>query len=155
MGLLLCFFNRPVRRTLGSTRVALLLCSGIKMIQDIGRVESLNSARADYSGGSLNSLNGANLVESHERAVYCVLPHILPRTKAHVNKEVHHVHIVTEKKKNGITCFKIPFIASRQSIIHKQCPTETVTKDLMWFRNTSTHFHSNMHLTFDPLKHLA
>ena len=47
-------------------------------------------ARADYNGGSLNSLNGANLVKSHERAVCCVLPHRPPRAKAHVyvNKQV-------------------------------------------------------------------
>lgn len=42
------------------------------MIQDTGMVENSHGARADYSGGSPNSLNGANLVKSHERAVYCV-----------------------------------------------------------------------------------
>lgn len=39
------------------------------MIQDTGMVKSLHGARADYNGGSLNSLNGANLVKSHKRAV--------------------------------------------------------------------------------------
>lgn len=43
------------------------------MIQETGMVESSHGARADYSGGSLNSLNGANLVKTHETTVYCVV----------------------------------------------------------------------------------
>lgn len=59
------------------------------MVQDTGMAEGSHAARADYNGGSVNSLNGANLVKSHERAVHCVLPPSWPRTEAHVNKQVH------------------------------------------------------------------
>lgn len=112
-----------------------------KWFRTLAWVGSLHGARADYNGGSPNSLNGANLVKSHKRAVYCVLPHRPPHA---------HAHVIV------IACWiKSHFAASRLSIIHKKYPAHTVTKDLMWYRNTFTHFHFNMHLTFDPLKHLA
>lgn len=49
--------------------------------------ELARRARADYDGGSLNSLNGVNLVKSHERAAHCVPPHGPPRAQAHVDKQ--------------------------------------------------------------------
>ena len=53
-------------------------------------------ATADYSGGSLNSLNGAILVKSCERAMYCVI-YSNHTNCTHVYEHKHSVTILTEK----------------------------------------------------------
>lgn len=45
----------------------------IGWIQDAGVVLGSHGAREDYNAGSLNSLNGANLVKSHESEPSIVL----------------------------------------------------------------------------------
>lgn len=113
---------------------------------------STDGVKADYNGGSLNSVNGENLVNSVHlvsrtaRITKCPSPH----------KQVSRSWTKTavEKKKNRILCFiKIPL--PRESIIHKQYLACRVAKDLMWYRKTFTHFHHIMHLTLDPHKRRA
>lgn len=127
----------------------MLLYSGIAVFWVLAWFLSLDGAKADYNGGSLNSVNGTNLVKS----VYCLQPCGSSCAQVHGNTWVDHVQKQWLRKKVILCFIKVPL--PRQSIIHKQYPTCRVAKDLMWYRNTFTYFHHIMHLTLDPFKRRA
>lgn len=61
--------HTPARSLWGSMD-GMLLYSGIAVFWVLAWFLSLDGAKADYNGGSLNSVNGTNLVKS----VYCLQP---------------------------------------------------------------------------------
>lgn len=67
-----------------------------------------------------------------------------------LSKTVHHVQQQWLKKNKTTTLFFIKIPLPSYSIIHMQYPACKVTKYLMWYRNTFTHFRHNMHLKLDP-----
>lgn len=77
----------PLSGACGGPWMAYSYTPGTQWFRVLAWFLSPDGARADYNGGSLNSLNGANLVKS----VYCLQPCRSPRARAHVNKWVHHV----------------------------------------------------------------